>query len=147
MGFESLQGYVPQKMNDGFEVIKDNGLKCSVDYARIEDYTGDKEELLGARFFGYQLSVLEGKYAGRRLWKRFNIGDDKALKKLADQLFTVGLEFKNEEELLSVAETFVTLTVKAKAWGWKPEGSEEPIQQHLIKGIATDATTATSIPF
>ena len=75
------------------------------------------------------------------------------MKKLADTFFTLGLEFKSEEELLACAEKFCEMTVEAKAWVWtpKPKDGEEqqPLQMHLIKGVAgKEGTKAdTEVPF
>ena len=152
--FDFLKDYQPTKVTDGFEPFK-GSFNCVVNSARIEDYTGDREDLKGARFFRYELEVAEGQEsAGRKLWKSVKIDDADKMKKLADTLFTLGLEFgDSENELLKCAEQFVELTVQVKAWVWTPkakEGEEDKaIQMHMIKGIAGKEgdRVASEVPF
>ncbi len=147
MGFEALEGYKPEKMSDGFEVFKAN-VKCGVDSIRIEDYSGDKEELKGVRFLRYALVVVDDPaYTGRKLWKSYNLSNDDQLKKLANAMFTVGLEFKSEEELEAILVPFSTKLLKVNTWGWKPDDGDER-QMHKIKGEATSGEVTTgSAPF
>jgi len=71
--------------------------------------------------------IIQGDFAGRKLWKRFNLDSTKAegktpktpIQKLADQLFTVGLEFSNIETLNQACDKLVEMTIVVKAWGAK----------------------------
>ena len=145
--FKSLEGYQPEKIRDGFEVIKDKGLKCGFDYARIEPYTGDKPELKDVEFFSYKLTVLDHtEYTGRCFWKRYNLSDETKIRQLADTLFTLGLTFRSKLELESVAEKLVNMNVAVRAWGWTPEGENDPIQMHMIKGEWQEKGTETKKP-
>lgn len=144
----NLEGYTPQKMKDGFEPFKGT-FTCGVNYARIEDYSGDKEELKGSRFFRYELEVVsDNEFSGRRLWGSYNLDNEKSVKKLADALFTIGLEFKNEEELALVADKFVTLILTVKAWYFpSKDDPKEKVQMHLIKGEAKEKIEPETAPF
>jgi len=140
MSFDALKDYTPQKVESGFEIIKHKALVCGVEHARIEQYKGDREDLKGESFYRYELTVLSpAEFTGRKLWKSFRLSDDNQLKKLADQMFTVGLEFKDEASLEKASEEFVKLSVNVRAWGWTPPDASEPMQLHLIKGIAKEA--------
>ena len=59
MGWESVSNYVPETGND-FGIIKANALECTVQYARVELYKGQKAELQGVPFFKYELSIVGG---------------------------------------------------------------------------------------
>ena len=136
--FKALEGYTPQKVEDkGFEVIKARSLACQINYARIEDST--HPEHLGEKNFGYELQITEPQeFSGRRLWKRYFLSDEASLKKLADQLFTLDLEFKSEEELQACCEKLVDMKIEVRAWGWTPTDATEPRQMHSIKGVAKE---------
>ena len=142
-----LSGYKPQKMTDGFEPFKGT-FTCSVNYARIEDYKGEKEELKGNQFFRYELEVLNDEnFTGRRLWGSFNLDNEKSLKKLADTLFTLGLEFKNDDELTVAGARLAGMMLTVKAWHFKGDKGDL-IQQHMIKGEANEgSTTSEAAPF
>ncbi len=146
--FEALKDYKPEKLTD-FSVMKGT-FKCVFNYARIEEYDGDNPDLQGAKFFRYELEIAQGeKNEGRRFWKSYNLANEDSLKKLADQLFTLGLEFRSEEELQSVAEKLVEMTVVVRAWGWTPDDADEARQMHIIKGIAKEKAERSkdSVPF
>lgn len=147
MGFESLQGYQPQKLDEGFEVIKERNLSCGVEYARIEPYKGQNPELQGTEFYNYCLTVIDHPtLTGRRLWKRFRLDDDDQLKRLANTFFTLGLEFRNREELEKAGEAFVRKTLNVRAWGWTPDGESEARQMHLIKSETNSKQTSAGRP-
>jgi len=148
VNFDILNDYEPQKVTDGFEIIKGSYI-CQFNYARIEEYSGDKEEFQGTTWFNYELEIVSGpNYTGRKLWKRYNLDDEKKLKQLADMMFTLGFEFKNAEELEKAAEQLVRKTVKVKCWGWKIDKNEDSeIQMHLIKGFEDAASKADDAPF
>ncbi len=98
--FEFLKDYKPERVTDGYEVIKGTS-NCNFNYARIAEYSGEKEEFKGRRFCHYELQICDGvANEGRRFWKSVDLNDEKKVKKLADILWTVtGLEFKDEESL------------------------------------------------
>ena len=131
--YNFLKDYQPEPETDGFEPFK--GLhNCAVNYARFEDYKGDKEEFKGRRFFRYELEVCDGQEnAGRRLWKSVDTADEDKMKRLANSLFTIGLSFKSEAELQACAEQLVLMTLLVKTWYFTPKDSDDPIQMHAIK--------------
>jgi len=143
--FDALKDYQPQKISDGFEILKGT-FDCTVNSARIEQYSGDRPEFQGVEFFRYELEIINEGNIGRRVWKSYNLNDEVQLKKLADQLFTLGFEFKSREELEKTAEEFVKINVKIRAWGWVREEGQEAIQLHIIKS-RTDITTSDKVPF
>ena len=133
--FKALEGYQPQKVTDGFDIIKENNMVAIVNSAMIEEYKGEKPDLKGVRFFRYELEIVKSMGAqGRKLWKSYRLDDEKSCRALADMMFTLGLEFKDEESLTAAAEKFAAMNVKVKAWGWKPDDKEEARQMHMIKG-------------
>ena len=137
MGFKQLDGYTPQKVDDGFSIIKGN-YTCQPSYARIEEST--REETKGQKLFVYELTIVGSQdNLGRKLWKRVNLQDEseagqKKMKALADAFFTLDLEFSDEETLLQAAEKFCGMLIKVRCWGWTPPDATEPIQLHTIKG-------------
>lgn len=137
MGWESVADYKPENGND-FGIIKAQGLECSVQYARIEPYKGQKPELQGVQFFKYELSITGGNdaYIGRKLWGSFNLEKEAHLKKVKNLFFVaLGVDLKSQDDLELNLEKFVGNTYIVQAWGWKPEGSEDTIQQHTIKKV------------
>ena len=159
--FGVLGQYKPEKIQDGFGIIKGT-FACRFNSFRIEAYDGDFQDLVGTEVVRYELEIItEGDNLGRRLWKRFYLGSQKPdgkgkldIQKLADVLFTLGFEFKTRDELMAVLEKAAELVVEVKAWGWTPKDKEsgldkEPVQQHIIKGVATDKQVADSknVPF
>lgn len=139
--FGNLQGYTPEKIKDSdFGIIKTTA-NCRFNFFRIEDYDGDIAELQGTKVARYEIQIIdEGEFLNRRLWKRFYLGSQKPDKKgkldsqkMADMLFTLGYEFKSQEELDKVLELVIDNVVLVRCWGWTPEG-KEAIQFHVIKG-------------
>jgi len=138
-----LKSYTPEKIkDDSFGIIKTTA-NCRFNFFRIEDYKGEIPELQGTKVARYELIIIdEGEFLNRRLWKRFYLGSQKPDKKgkfdsqkMADLLFTLGYEFKSQDELDKVLELVVENVVSVRAWGWTPEGEgREPIQFHTIKG-------------
>ena len=148
--FAFLNNYAPEKVtSNDFNVMK-GIFKCIFNSARIEQYDGDKPELQGVEFFRYELEIAKGEAnEGRRLWKSVNLSDEVKVKKLSNQLFTLGLEFKTPAELLACAEKLVEMTVDVRCWGWKPDNAEEKMQMHLIKGVSENKAEKSSeaVPF
>jgi len=147
-----LKEYTPEAEKDNFGPIKGT-FTCVVNHARFEDYTGENADWKGVKFYRYELEVAEGQEcAGRRLWKSVPLNDEGRVKKLANILFTVGLEFTTEEELEKVSEEFSKMSLTVKAWSFKPKDAkegDEPIQVHMIKGIADGVATKkeSEVPF
>ena len=142
----NLQGYAPEKIKDSdFGIIKTTA-NCRFNFFRIEDYDGDIVELQGTKVARYEIQIIdEGEFLNRRLWKRFYLGSQKTDKKgksdaqkMADVLFTLGYEFKSQEELDSVLEQVINVVISVRAWGWTPEG-RDAIQFHAIKGQGSSA--------
>lgn len=146
MGNFDLSGYKPESPESSdFGAFKYQG-PCLVSSARIEEYTGNFDDYKGCEFFNIELVVLEGENEGRKLWGKYNLDakdsvdkNGKAkkspVKKLADQLFTLGLEFTDRDGLQKVAEDLVDMTVEVKAWYFKGSKGDN-VQQHVIKGKA-----------
>jgi hypothetical protein len=157
---EFMNDYAPSKITDGYAVIKGQG-KANFNHARIEEYSGDKEDWKGKKFIRYELQICDGEEnAGRRFWKSVDITDEAKVKKFADMLWTVtGFDFKDEETLLKALEQLVTFTVDVKYWGFTTEEekalaakeSREPekIQTHIIKSQAKVAgeSKKSDVPF
>ncbi len=143
----SLQEYTPEKIkDDSFGIIKGT-FNCRFNFFRIENYEGEIEELKGTKVARYEIQIIdEGEFLNRRLWKRFYLGSVKPDKKgkfysqkMADVLFTLGYEFKSQEELDKVLELVVENVISIRAWGWKPSEDKEAIQFHTIKGQGSSA--------
>lgn len=139
---KGLGDYTPEKIkDDSFGIIKTTA-NCRFNFFRIEDYDGDIVELQGTKVAKYEIQIIdEGEFLNRRLWKRFYLGSQKPDKKgkfdsqkMADLLFTLGYEFKSQEELDKVLELVVENIVSVRAWGWKPDKDKDAMQMHTIKG-------------
>ncbi|MCK9370571.1 hypothetical protein M0R04_11735 [Candidatus Dojkabacteria bacterium] len=156
--FGQVKDYTPEKVkDDSFGIIKGT-FNCRFNFFRIEDYEGEIEELKGTKVARYEIQIIdEGEFLNRRLWKRFYLGSQKTDKKgksdaqkMADVLFTLGFEFKSREELDSVLELVIETVISVRAWGWTPDGKDEAIQFHTIKGqgsSANDGNASGAAPF
>lgn len=158
--FDFLKDYKPETISDGFDIIKGQS-RANFNHARVEEYSGEKEEFKGRKFIRYELQICDGEQnAGRRLWKSIDITDEAKVKKFADMLWTVtGLDFKDEETLNQALEQLVKFTVDVRYWGFISdnekalaikEGREpEKIQTHFIKGIAKEKgeVKSSEVPF
>ena len=154
----SLQEYTPEKIkDDSFGIIKGT-FNCRFNFFRVEDYDGDIVELQNTKVARYEIQIIdEGEFLNRRLWKRFYLGSQKTdkkgksdVQKMADVLFTLGYEFKTQEELDRVLETIIDNVISVRAWGWKPEPDKDAIQFHTIKGqgsSAKDGNSGEAAPF
>lgn len=98
---------------------------------------------VGANIFELELQVLQGENEGRRIWRRWNldttVADKKGklpVQKLADQLFTLGIEFTDLETLQTACDKLVTIKPIIKAW--KAKIGKDDTQQWNFKGVATD---------
>lgn len=150
-----LQGYTPEKVKEGFDVIKGT-FNCKFNIFRIEPYAGDIEELKGTEIARYELTIInDGEYFGRKFFKRFYLGSQKVngkgktdTMKMADALYTMGYAFKSKEELLAVLERAAEDVVEVKAYAWTPEG-KEALQMHIIKGQGNSVKEeiTTKVPF
>jgi hypothetical protein len=154
--FSNLEGYTPEKVKEDFGIIKATA-NARFNFFRIEDYDGDIEELKGTKVARYEVQIIdEGEFLNRRLWKRFYLGSQKIdgkgksdVQKMADVLFTLGYEFKSQEELEKVLELVVENVISIRAWGWAPEG-KDAIQFHAIKGQGSsikDGNSGEAAPF
>ena len=144
--FDGLSGYKPEKVTDGFQPFKEKG-SAIVNYVRIEDYQGEKEEFKGSQFFRYELVMAEGcDNAGRRLWLSKNITNEKPdkkgktnMQKVADVMFTLGLEFTDMDSLRIAMEKVSEMTLEVNAYhsdNFKDEKTGINIQCHSVLGIA-----------
>lgn len=136
--YEVLEDYSPQAPKDTFGIIKGSNLRCTINFARIEDYTGDNPDYQGQQSFRYELQVVDHPdYSGRRFWKRFALSNPDKLRELADLMFALEAPFKSEDELVDSAAKITGTIVKVRAWGWTPPDADEPLQMHIIKGKAS----------
>ena len=152
---EGLRDYTPEKVKDGREPIKGVFKDCIFNYIRVEDYSGEIEELKGSKVLRYEIEIKdEGEFEGRRFWKTYNlnseIGSGKKNKtpvqKLRDSLFTLGYDFKSIEELEAVCEELVRQKVAVSAYHFKgTEGND--VQMHSLRSIAKESDTKDSVPF
>jgi len=151
MELPGLSGYKPQKVQDGFDIIKAT-VNCGFEYCRFEE-TKD-----GVRYLGYELIILGPDNIGRKLWKRFYLDNEGNMKKLADMVFTLlAKEFSTEEDLALLLDEICECVVKVRAWGWTPdtdvdgnpiaENKQQARQQHIIKGIADNGASAGNPSF
>lgn len=137
-------GYKPELVTDDFGAIIGKR-DCAVNWARWEEYGGDKEELEGEQF-RYEVEVLDGQEnKGGRLWYTANPKDKSTnskgktkMERLADAFFTLGMEFKNKEELEKCAEKFCEMSVRVFAGEFFPDPTDKNngIQWHKILGKA-----------
>lgn len=145
VNFDQVSAYKPEAPNDGgFEPFKYEG-KVIIEKSMISVNERVDTEFYpkGCTQIEIEATVLDSKYAGRKLFKRFNLDDEKedkkgktALKKLADQLWAVGLTFKNMEELEKANNEFVGMQVEVKAWAADFKDDRPKQQMWNIKGIA-----------
>ena len=161
-----LKGYQREKIKDDFEMMKGKGHICQVNSALIEDMPAgtsqrDGKEYEGYKRFGYELEVISETYKGRRVWKRYNLDSDEARgkegkektprEKLADIMFTVGLEFNSIDELQEILGAFANMKLSV-SFGSIPadrSSSGKDQQFHRIMGIATeeDVSKGNKEPF
>jgi len=153
----SIDGYKAEKVKEdgAFEPIKGK-YNAGFEYARVEDYQGDKKEFQGHKFFRYALIICDDEnYSGRKLWGSFNLvsatADKKGktkLDKLRDILFTLGLNssFLNEEDLLAEAEKLVEKIVRVSCRYFTPPDADGPIQLHTILGEVDNSTSSVEKP-
>jgi hypothetical protein len=139
--FDALKDYKPEPVKDTFEIIKGNYNAC-FNFMRIEDYTGNNADYTGHQFVRYELMIVDDPvHSGRRLWRRYNLMNPDQVKRLADMLFTLKIEFKDMDSLTEAIVKAQEVRVKVRCWGWTPEGEEEARQQHIIRGIAKEEST------
>ena len=146
MSFGKMQSYQPEKPSDGgFEPFKYEG------NAVIEKSMISVNEKVDTEFYPrgctqieIEAIVIDGEYTGRKLFKRFNLDDEKedkkgktSVQKLADQLFAVGLTFKTLDDLKKVNEQFVGMKVDVKAWAADFKDDRGKQQMWNVKGLAT----------
>lgn len=121
---EDLKGYTPEVPKDGgFEPFKFEGWANITKSVISQSAQNTEFYPLGCNMIEIEATVMEGDNIGRKLWKRFNLDDEKqdkngktSARKVADQFFAVGLKFNNLEELKEVNERFVDMDVHVKAW-------------------------------
>lgn len=152
----NLQGYkpaAPKEEDSGFEPFIYEG-KAFVEKAIQSVNTKVDSEFypMNCNQWEIEVTVLDGEHAGRKLWKRFNLDDEKrggkdgngktSIEKLADQLWAVGLEFKDKETLDAANEKLAGMTIDIKAWvaTFKDETPPRKVQRWNIKGLAKEAT-------
>lgn len=144
---QDLTGYVPEAPADGgFEVFKYNGVAV-VNKAQLSENTSVDSEYypMGCQQIDIEAEVSDegSELLGRKLWKRFNLDSEKVDKKgktpsmkLADQLFPLGLTFRNVEELEAVCEKLVGMDIEIKAYKADFKDGRGDVQMWNIKGVA-----------
>lgn len=145
---KSLSGYTPEIPKDGgdFEPFKYEG-PVRVNKAVISTVSDPKDATeyypLGCQKIDIEVEVIgDSEYAKRKLWKRCNLDSETTDKKgktptmkLADQLFSAGFEFHDEDSLLAVCEQLVDSELLIKAWSSKI--GDRTLQLWNIKGLST----------
>lgn len=152
MSFESLKGYKPEKPGEGdFEPFKYTGTAI-IEKSIISTNTKVDNEFYpaGCNQIEIEAIVLDGEYAGRKLWKRFNLDDEKqdkkgktSLNKLADQFFAVGLEFNSLDSLKAANEKFVGMNVDVKAYPLDFKDGSPVRQMWNVKGVTSKKSGST----
>ena len=150
----NLSGYKPEAPADSnFEPFKYEG-PVRVNSARINqseqasDYYGTP---VGSNIFELEVEITEGEFAKRRLWKRFNLDTDKRegkknvlpVEKLANQLFPLGLEFTDIEDLRACCEELVNMTPVIKAY--RAKINKDEVQVWNIKGKSDKAVASSPV--
>ena len=150
MGLDVLKDWKPEKNVDEFAPIKGNRV-CTVDEAKIVDYSGQFEDWKGQRQIKLQIRVApEQPSANRVFFKQATFNNEKNMKKIATDLFTVGLDVGTTEETLQAAlEKFADMTIKVNFWSWKPEGADDHIQfwKVMEEATANADTPKAEVPF
>ena len=148
----NLSGYKPEApAESNFEPFKYEG-PVSFGYARVEKTEKPSEFYgtpAGSDVFSIEMVVLNGDFAKRKIWKTWNLDttvEDKKGKtpaqKLADQLFTCGLEFSDLEGLRTCAVELVSKNVNIKAYPIKfKDKKDEAVQMWNLKGFAENGAT------
>lgn len=151
-----LKGYKAEEPSEGggFEPFKYTG-PCKINKSIIStNETIDSEYYpKGCIMIEIEAEVLQGEFKSRKLWKRFNLDDETKDKKgktsamkLADQLFPLGIEFSNLEELRAKIQEFVTMIILVKAWTGKFPGEQDRKQMWNIKGKAPQVWEEDEVP-
>lgn len=156
MTFDQLKGYKPEspKEGGGFEALKYNGpVEITKSIISTNDDVDSEFYPKGCTMIEIEAVISEGEFEGRKLWKRFNLDDvreDKkgktSLKKLADQLWAVGLSFDSLDTLNAVNEKFVGMRVIVKAWPVDFKDGRAPVQMWNVKSLAGATSTPTTKP-
>jgi len=158
----NLSGYQAEEPKEGtdFEAFKYNGI-ASVESSIISQNTERDTEFypMGCNMIEIAVICMEEKpfkgeqTLGRKLWKRFNLDaveEDKrgktSVMKLADQLFPLGLEFNNIEELRAVNEKLIGMDIIVKAWPVDFKDGRGAQQMWNIKGKAGSQVPSGTTP-
>lgn len=153
-----LSGYTPEVISESnFEPFKYKG-PVRVNYARFENALKASEFYgteVASKLFSIEIEILEGDHAKRKLWKRFYVAssvEDKKgktpAKKLADQLFLLGLEFSNEDQLGECALKLVDMSPSISAYYFKADdGKMAQVWNFMAGKTEAVATSAGSIQF
>jgi len=150
----NIEGYKPESPTEGgFEAFKYNGVATLEKAVISTNETRDSEFYpRGCTMIELEATCMEDKpfkgqqTLGRKLWKRFNLDDDKQDKngktpvmKLADQLFPLGVEFNDLDELKKMIEGIVGKDIVVKCWPMDFKDGRDPFQGWNIKGISNGA--------
>jgi len=143
----NLKDYSPEAPKEGVEAFKFQGLvniEKSLIYINEDASLNQQFYPVGCNMINIEAIIMEGEHIGKKLFKRFNLDSDESsangktpVMKLADQLFAVGLEFKNLESLKVINEKFVGMDVNVKAWPIDFKDGRDKVQMWNIKGKAS----------
>ena len=171
---EEMQGYKPEKQTDtgDFPAFKAKG-RFMVDKALLEHKKTDNFE---GDIFSIALTMVDHpEFSGRKLWKSFFLDNIAGVKKLANVMFTCGLEIIpkasiTDDELYKAelmgnleraADKFVNMILQVSAWSakarmfdkdkevWVTKEPVEYVQQFKILGVAesNDMVATEKSPF
>ena len=124
--------------NKGFEPFKEDGVVCQVN--SIDITTGDQEWNMGHQVVSIEMQVVQSKEGNinRRLWKRFDLDDERGIKNFKQSVFNVDPELANgivdEASLEAALVTFQSLLITVNCWSPKPKEGKKPSQFSKIKG-------------
>lgn len=143
--------YKPEKLTEtnDFPVFTGSNLLCEVTKSVIEDVPAgvsqrDGEAYEAYKRWKYELTVLDGDNAGRKVWKTFNLDSEiRSGKKqktpkenLMDVLFTLGLPY-DESQFEDSNEKFAEMKLRVsfnKIPAARASGGKD-VQLHTITGV------------
>ncbi len=154
-----LTGYKPEapESSGGFEPFKYEGpVKINKAVISINDKVDSEYYPRGCNQIDIEVEVIQGDLTGRRLWKRFNLDSEKMdgkgktpVKKLADQLFAVGVEFSDMDSLAAACASLIDMNIVIKAWVSKFSGKTNQAwnMKGVFDGAVEQVASETSVSF
>jgi len=151
----TLESYKPEKVQGSYDILKGT-FNATFNYARLETFR-DQQTLR------YELELCDDAVqSSRRIWGTVYLESEMKDRKgktpkeqLADTLFTLGLEFKDEASLQEALEKLIRLSVKVycykkKVYKKTDDGFEETgefKQGHIIRELYEEVKVETNPDF